>query len=331
MGLGNRKLTVKFIVLVRRIFPLLLRSFIKRIVNKTRFGTIVLQRIAKAEWLGQHDTNFKIGNYDLIIPSNHHIKEIMAREPFRENLLAQAARVLLTQTGDTFIDVGANVGDTAAVVLSNGSQNVRCILIEPSKYYFDYLIKNSTLFANALYLNKFVSNTYPKINIQGELHHWGGTAKLVDSTQQAIPIEDQIDLIELIDESVKLIKIDCDGLDYSILNSSLPRLVRFTPAIYYENEIKNKEQLAEAKNVIENLKILGYKKAIIARNCGTLIYAGLINDSVIDLFNLQLLLHKQGLRSAIYYTDVIVFHSSKQREFAEVLQLVRTSQVQLMN
>jgi FkbM family methyltransferase len=302
-----------------------LRNRIKTQVSKGKAGKKFLVNLDRENFLTQSSTILKIHNYEILIPERHHLKAIMDREPLRENLLAQASKVLLQKDNDKFIDIGANVGDTAAVIYGNASTLPHSVLIEPSEFFFSFLEQNQDHFPNSLLMQNFVAHEYPLQSLQGTLHHWGGTAKFIEGANQEDHVS-QIDLIDLLDKYVKLVKIDCDGMDFRILKSVIPRLGTYSPAFYFENEITTSDQLKDSSEVINLFESQGYKYVIVARNCGTLIFGGEIGANLEDVLQLQHTLHIQGLRSAIYYTDLLIFHSTQEIDFLRTLELMRASQ-----
>jgi FkbM family methyltransferase len=306
-----------------------LRNRIKTEVSKGKAGKKFLVNLDKENFLTQSSTTLSIEGFEILIPERHHLKAIMHREPLRENLLAQSSKVLLHRNSDKFIDIGANVGDTAAVVYGNAAILPHSILIEPSEFFFSFLEKNQVHFPNSVLMQNFVAHEYPLQNLQGTLHHWGGTAKFIEGESQEDHVS-QVDLIDLVDKDVKLVKIDCDGMDFKILKSVIPRLGPYSPAFYFENEITSSEQLQESNEVINLFESKGYKYVIAARNCGTLIFGGEIGANLEDVLQLQHALHIQGLRSAIYYTDVLIFHSTQEIDFLRTLELMRESQKMLI-
>jgi hypothetical protein len=154
----------------------------------------------------------------------------------------------------------------------------------------------------------------------------GGTAKFVNVDQTNLDKEFPIDLAQLINKKTRLIKIDCDGLDHKILNSVLPRLNSCKPVFLFENEIRTKDQLEDAFVTLDHLCNQGYKWIIISRNCGTLIYSGVINNAVRDILNFQRQMQAQGRRIDFPYSDILVFHESQENDFLCVSKDVRNTQ-----
>jgi hypothetical protein len=318
--------------ITRTIVPIRVRTRLKLGIARNTLGKRLLEKIDQENFFAQASIILNIYGYEIVLPERHHLKLILEREPLRESLLAQASKILLQSEDDKFIDIGANVGDTAAVIYGSAAKTPNSILIEPSEFFFGYLKNNQKNFPKSLLMQNFVAHEHPIQNLKGSLHHWGGTAKFIEDTDvqhsEHVP---QIDLIEIIDERVKLIKIDCDGMDFRILKSTIPRLQNNYPAFYFENEITSLNQLHESMEVIELFEKAGYRHVIVARNCGTLIYGGEIGENLSDILQLQYALHAQGLRSAIYYTDILIFNSDQRPEYMDTLGLMRENQRTLMN
>jgi hypothetical protein len=167
----------------RAIVPISARNRIKVGVAKSSVGLKLLERFNQEFFFTQSSVTIDIHGYTILMPERHHLKQILEREPLRENLLAQVSRILMQSEDDVFVDVGANIGDTAAVVYANASRVPCSILIEPSDFYFNYLKLNQGKFPKSEILQNFVAHEYPIQNLSGSLHHWGGTAKFVEKDE----------------------------------------------------------------------------------------------------------------------------------------------------
>ncbi len=85
----------------------------------------------------------------------------------------------------------------------------------------------------------------------------------------------------------------------------------FKPVLLFENEIKRKEELKDARLTLDHLSDLDYKWIVISRKCGTLIYAGVIGRAVQDIFNFHFLMQAQGRKYDFPYSDILVFTKVK--------------------
>jgi len=72
----------------------------------------------------------------------------------------------------TIVDIGANIGDTAAIISTHARPN-KLILIEGSDYFFDILVRNvSQLPGNIVCKKVLVSDVSEATS--GAFIHWGG-------------------------------------------------------------------------------------------------------------------------------------------------------------
>src|SRR4051812_8941890 len=99
-----------------------------------------------AGFANQKPIEFKFCDYPLMIPSQHFLAGFFdqrspAYQPYRETGLVKIVQALqrLNRTG-TAIDIGANVGDTCAIIHRHGK--LKIISIEASDFFFPYLAKN---------------------------------------------------------------------------------------------------------------------------------------------------------------------------------------------
>jgi hypothetical protein len=75
----------------------------------------------------------------------------MEVEIFRESLLISAAKQLFDSSDLTYIDVGANIGDTAAIVYANARVTPKSYLIEASEFFYSYLQEIKRIFQMPYY------------------------------------------------------------------------------------------------------------------------------------------------------------------------------------
>jgi FkbM family methyltransferase len=169
----------------------------------------------------QTPVEFVFCGYPLRVPSQHVLTAFFdpqspLYQPYRESGLIKVAQTLqrLHRAG-TVIDIGANVGDTCAILHRHCSLHI--LSLDASDFFFPYLASNvQRLFSDrAVARHAFVvagANDKPT-----GLYHWGGTAKAVDApcseSCESIIISD---LLRSVD-AVALLKIDIDGHDTEVL------------------------------------------------------------------------------------------------------------------
>lgn len=138
------------------------------------------------------------------------------------------------------MDIGADVGDTLALIARYSTLDVLCV--EPSDYFLAYLRDNvARHFADrATVADCYV--TAHEDEPARALFHWGGTAKPIDGPYSehgsVVPIG------RLVGEAgdVALVKIDTDGTDPALVDGSL-NLSAPTFPIYFELEITTPDRV----------------------------------------------------------------------------------------
>jgi len=130
--------------------------------------------LTEPRFKNQKLVDIKIGNMAIKAPEKHILFELHKRQPYRDLAIGIIAHAVSEKYPDaTIVDIGANIGDTAAMIASYCGNPL--ILIEASDYFYDILVKNSSLFPNVKRIEKvFVSN---KPRVRGILRYWGGTAR----------------------------------------------------------------------------------------------------------------------------------------------------------
>src|SRR6185437_13910663 len=172
-------------------------------------------------------TTLRIGNFDLTFPGDHILPLIHTVQPCRHLALGILAGELAKRyPGEAFVDIGANVGDTAAMVASHS--NVPMILVEPSDIYFDFLKRNVSIFPNPVELHKVF--IFSDEVLRGSLVHAGGSARF-DKNATNETKTPRKHLAQIVGKNCCLIKVDNDGHDIPIISSSLEFLQQRLPAL----------------------------------------------------------------------------------------------------
>jgi FkbM family methyltransferase len=183
---------------------------------------------------------FEFFGYTLTIPSGHFLRnwfdpKSRFYEPYREAGLIKLCQALKSRTG-TAIDIGANIGDTCAII--HRHTDLKIICIDASDFFYPYLTKNvERCFSDRATARQAFVLATPDEAPKG-LYHWGGTAKAVDSIAtekcQSITVGGLLDTVG----DISLFKVDIDGLDvdliYGLFRAAAPNGPRFP--IYFEYE-----------------------------------------------------------------------------------------------
>ena len=103
--------------------------------------------IKNRQFMSQVPVTVDVGSYELVIPSGHHLRQFIRDQPLRHtNVGITAAEYAVKYPQSVIVDIGANIGDTGAVIASNCTNDL--VLVEPSDYYFKFLSINSKSWNN---------------------------------------------------------------------------------------------------------------------------------------------------------------------------------------
>lgn len=271
-------------------------------INK--FLSLIWRHYKGARFRNQGTTTYRIGNYDLEIPSNHPISELMAAQPLRDECIGVIAKhVSAKYPKDSVIDIGANVGDTAALISSSCSNEL--ILVEASDFFFPILKKNAATLPNKVTLvNSFISDGGL---LTGQLHHWGGTAFL-DEENGSEKIN-TVSLSKLTDTEVCFIKTDTDGYDFKILLAGAAWLAIQKPVLLLENQVRDSGELNLANQLLDILSDLDYQHFIVWDDTGIKILATSSISLIKQLNHYLLTTHQVNTEKPFSNFDLGCFHS----------------------
>lgn len=193
-----------------------------------------------------------IGKFDIKFPSGHILPSIWRSDSKRNLALGIVAGELSKKyPRKPVIDIGANVGDTAALIASYSQAPL--VLVEPSDLYFPFLIRNTAGFRNEITVHK--AFVFANTEKSGSLIHEAGTAHFAPGAGDDVAC---ISLTRLA-ENPSLIKVDTDGFDYEILLANLEFIRTKYPALYFENSIYSDDDLRSANKLAIELTSAGYQ------------------------------------------------------------------------
>jgi len=264
---------------------------------------------------------YNLGGAEIILPFAHDLPLIRSAFPQYSTNVGRLCSYLCDKYPDLhLIDIGANIGDTVAIIREFNRCPILCV--EGDQYYFDILTENirRARFPSVVATRSFVA-TYSG-EIKGHLVSVAGTAHFVEDKTKPMSTIKLSDLLDDFPEfqSPKMLKIDTDGFDCSILRSELEWLGERKPVIFFEYDpFFFGGQSYDGALIFEDLSSVGYTFAIIYDNFGDyLTSVDLHRDARImaDLQNYYV--GRQGLE----YADVAVFH----REDRELAERIRTKE-----
>lgn len=176
---------------------------------------------------------YKLWNYEIYIPFSHNLPVVLnSSKNYNTNLGRISNYVSEKYSKSNIIDIGANVGDTVALLRSFNNSQLLCI--EGEKPYFELLKKNTNQFTDVTCVNFFLGEKNDEINATVKVDR--GTSKLAFDNSNKLEIKTLDNILESYDEfkNSKLIKIDTDGYDFKILKGSEDLLLNSRPIIFVE-------------------------------------------------------------------------------------------------
>lgn len=261
---------------------------------------------------------YNIGDETICLPFSHNLPIILKTYPqYSSNLPRIATRVKQTYNHMTFIDIGANVGDTIALLRSEVLFPILCV--EGEEKFFKYLQKNAKKFSNIKLEKVFLGSENKEIH--GNTEILNGTAKIVpqNSVNQVIYIKKLSDIVKEHKEfsKAKMIKIDTDGFDCMIIRGSLDFLRIAKPVIFFEYDpFLLEQQNDDGISVFSDLRYIGYDSALIYDNIGNYMMSlELANELILQEIHNYFL---QRYKIDGGYCDICVFHSDDKLIFEEL-------------
>lgn len=232
-----------------------------------------------------------VGNYILKCPRRYRADFYAERYPDYEKGLKDLAVSLQEKYKGKglIVDIGACIGDTIALLKTNGITN-KIMAIEGDSDIYEMLLDNISLFdgdieTQWLWLSN--DNDIYYCNFK----HKGGSSKIVYGMQNTIHTVRFDDLC--MDDNIVLFKIDAEGFDVKILEGAMETLKKHQPIIYFEFDNPKEDY------IFKQLYDIGYKHCIFYDNYGNKVVS-LENDFIFDV-------DKNQFKKVIKYYDVTLF------------------------
>lgn len=231
---------------------------------------------------------------------SHDLPFNLKQHPTYSQNLGQVAQLIAKKYPNfSVIDVGANVGDSAAIVQHRVKAPVLCI--EGNPKFLPLLIQNSKQLHAISIEASFVGETVTKVKPVNQL----GTAYLKEDAN-GLTIATISSVIEKHPAfaTAKLLKIDTDGFDNKIIRGAAAFLKQSKSSIFFEYDpFYLSKQQENGPAIFDFLVELGYYKWVIFDNHGR--YMLTLSEKDRHLFeNLHQYFNQEGK----VYMDIWVLH-----------------------
>jgi FkbM family methyltransferase len=285
-----------------------------------------------------------VGKHVLRLPQDHLLDTYQSQHKRYDTNLAYIAKEVFSKYPQSCgIDIGANIGSTAALIQEY--QQVKVLCIEGNPEFLEYLDFNVSVIGNIVVEKCFVGKDNSFVNLQ-DISSSNGTASIISSLSNSdfqreqeqsgcIPSNSQNirSLSSILQKhndfrNAKLLKIDTDGYDFTIIQQSIDVILELCPIIYFEYDISF-DKYEGCKSGLETITLLlskGYNKFIVYDNYGNYLIS-LSNpslDSFVDLNSYLVSNHFKSGSPAIYYLDICAF-SDKDCDLFDRVRNIETS------
>jgi FkbM family methyltransferase len=252
----------------------------------------------------------KVGKFIINMPGNNIQISNYKYEPEVNSQLGRLAEIVNKKYSQLeVIDIGANVGDTIAIIKSY--IDIPIIGIEGDEICYRFLKENTNQFNNITIIKQFLGEKKQSINVAFEKNGWNTTIIPSDNSKDLITLQTLDEVLhsnKLFSNNLKLLKIDTEGFDTIILRGATDLIKEQKPVIYFEYNRSNMDAINEnGLATLFSLVNYGYKNVVLFDNKGRYI-------TKIDLLNHNLIteLHNYSNEnnSAIAYYDMCLFHEN---------------------
>ncbi len=254
----------------------------------------------------------KVGNFIIDMPGNNPHISNYKYEPQVNSQLGRLSLCISHKYPDLIvIDIGANVGDTIAVIKT--AIDIPVIGIEGDPISYRFMEKNVAQFTDVFLIKEFLGEKKETVKVELEKTGWNTTLVPVKGSNsgQAISLKtlDAV-LMEkgLESRNLKLLKIDTEGFDTIILRGATDLINNHHPVLYFEFNKSNMNAINEdGLSTLFSLEKFGYRTIIFFDNKGRYLLSASISD--VGLIT-QLHHYADEKNSEIAYYDVCLFHET---------------------
>jgi FkbM family methyltransferase len=260
--------------------------------------------------------SWEVNGRRLRLPLSHKLPFYRREFPVYSANLQRLASALRRQTKHlVLIDVGANVGDSLALVGIEAGD--RSLLVEGDPYYYKLLEENTAGLPNVVCVAAMLSDRMGEERVH--LVSTDGTGRVVRAGSAA-PLASVLTLDRIVSERpqfqhCQLLKVDVDGYDFRVLRGGEQFIRQTQPVLFFEQDPRLLQGAGEQPDAIWPwLASCGYSHLFVYDNFGFWLGA-------FPITNITLLeqLNSYALQRTGSYYDVTAFaprHGELHRQFA---------------
>ena len=253
----------------------------------------------------------QIGKYSLKVNTRNPISIHYSKHPTYSSELARLAKEMFSKYPFMrVVDIGANIGDTTAIL--KNATDVPVVCIEGDPYCFGFLEQNIKQFSNTKAFKQFLGDKDETISAIVEKSEWNTTiipgAESKGNNISLVTL-DSFSKVFFPENEYKLLKIDTEGFDVKILRGASDFINRNHPAIYFEYNKHNMNAISEKGiDTLFALKDKGYNSILFYEDSSRFI----LSDRLSNTNTILQLDNWISGSTGVYYFDLILFHESDQ-------------------
>jgi FkbM family methyltransferase len=275
---------------------------------------------------------YRYKDMDLTMPLKHQFPVMEKYDPEQSKSIGRVARIVSDKYPDSvFFDIGANVGDTAAIMRTYAPNTIYAV--EGVDYFYRLLEKNAASIAAIHPVKAYISYDNQDRDVQLKVMASGNAVVYPDndlfgtdtqgSTNERIETTTLEQLVKKlgITKPVKFLKTDIEGLDLPVLNASIDFIAANKPVLYFECHVCNAFDTSYGVTFIDfasSLRQIGYVAMLYWDNSREFQHAIALDDTALLMDFDALYRNRNGFR----YADVCMVHADD----ADIAQSIRISE-----
>jgi FkbM family methyltransferase len=285
-----------------------MKKIIRNLLNKFGYDFVKINVHGKNK-IGKVE-KVQIGDFEILMPGINAQISLYKYNPTANMQMGRLAQLVQNKYAkSTMIDIGANVGDTIAVVRCKTTMPI--IAIEGDAFSFSFLQKNVAQFKEVITICEYLGEEKKAMQVTMEKEGWNNTIIPAAEGNVVVNLKTVDDVIEennLGKTDIKLLKIDTEGFDTIILRGCNKTIKQNNPVLYFEYNGENMNTIGEnGFNTLMQLKHFGYNNIHIFDCIDNLILTTTLNDtSTLQ----QLHNYAYTKNTMIPYFDICIFHTN---------------------
>lgn len=282
-----------------------MRKFIRGLLQKVGYD-IVKVNVHSNDKAGRI-SKVKVGNYFVDMPGNN---PQISNYKYEPDVNTQLARLSVTIAKKypalTVLDIGANVGDTIAVIKT--AIDLPVIGVEGDDISYSFLERNTKQFQHITLIKQFLGEKRQTLQVELEKGGWN-TTLVPSETGKQLTLQTLDEVLEernLTTHTLKLLKVDCEGFDTIILRGATGLIQQQKPVLYFEYNKTNMEAIKEdGLSTLLSFQQYGYNSIVFFDNKGRYFVTVPVTEK--ELLK-QIHHYADESNSEIAYYDVCLFH-----------------------